>query len=72
MYVKSEEAGHYSIDVLVGRRRADRKNRHYLYFPHGSLPRGEAPSGRVFSLRVDLVSDSGNHYMSVINGCRIP
>src|SRR3982074_2905711 len=60
--IKADEAGHYTIDVLVNGRRADRKNQHYPYFPHGSLPPSHAPSGATFVLHVDLQSDSGRHY----------
>lgn len=70
--IKPDEAGYYVIDVLVNGKRADRKNKHYLYFPHGSLPPSKARSGAIFVLQVDLQSDSGNHYVSVTNGCRIP
>jgi len=69
---KVDEAGHYVINVLVNGKRADRKNKHYLYFPHGYIPRSLAPSGATFVLQVDLQSDSGQHYVNVTNGCRIP
>jgi hypothetical protein len=64
--IKLDEAGYYVIDVLVNGKRADRKNKHYLYFPHGSLPPSIAPSGATFVLQVDLQSDSGAHYVSVM------
>ena len=69
---KADEAGLYVIDVLVNGKRADRKNKPYLYFPHGYIPRSLAPSGATFVLQVDLQSDSGQHYVNVTNGCRIP
>src|SRR5438067_10235533 len=45
---KADEAGLYVIDVLVNGKRADRKNKPYLYFPHGSIPPSLAPSGATF------------------------
>ena len=69
---KMDEAGLYVINVLVNGHREDGKNAHYLYFPHGSLPPSKAPSGAIFVLQVDLQSDSGQHYVNVTNGCRIP
>ena len=72
LYNKADEAGLYMIDVLVNGQRADRKNKPYVYFPHGSLPPSLAPSGATFVLQVDLQSDSGHHYVNVTNGCRIP
>jgi hypothetical protein len=69
---KVDEVGFYVIDVLVDGHREDRKNAHYPYFPHGSLPPSKAHSGATFVLQVDLQSDSGHHYVNVTNGCRIP
>ncbi|MEA2589912.1 MAG: hypothetical protein QOH66_2839 [Actinomycetota bacterium] len=69
---KMDEAGLYLINVLVDGHREDGTNSHYLYFPHGSLPPSKAHSGATFVLQVDLQSDSGRHYVSVTNGCRIP
>ena len=70
--IKVDEAGYYVIDVLVNGHREDRKNKPYLYFPHGSLPPSKAPSGATFVLKVDLQSDTHKHYVNISNGCRIP
>jgi hypothetical protein len=69
---KMDEAGFYVINVLINGKRKDGTNNHYLYFPHGSLPPSVARSGATFVLQVDLQSDSGQHYVNVTNGCRIP
>jgi hypothetical protein len=67
-----DEAGFYVINVLVNGHPEDKVSGHYLYFPHASLPPSKAPSGATLVLQVDLQSDSGQHYVNVPNGCRIP
>ncbi len=65
----TEEPGFYRISVYGGKRVLDGKNKHYPYFPHGSLPAKLAFQGRRMSISVNLVSDTGSEYNSVQNGC---
>ncbi len=57
MYDKSEEEGHWLVNIYVNNKRVDVQNQYYA--PHGSLPPTIAKADSVFHVEATLQTNEG-------------
>ena len=69
MYNSAADAGPWTVNVFVGRKRVDRQMQGYA--PHGSIAPAYATSGQVLRFEAVHTDLAGNVYVNVPNACII-